>query len=54
MILKIWNLLKQLLWDEYNLFFVGSSDKLPEPLTREEELKYVEKARQEILMHVLS
>ena len=45
MILKIWNLLKQLLWDEYNLFFVGSSDKLPEPLTREEELKYVEKAQ---------
>ena len=45
MILKIWNLLKQLLWDEYNLFFVGSSDKLPEPITREEELKYVEKAQ---------
>ncbi len=45
MILKIWNFLKQLLWDEYNLFFVGSSDKLPEPLTREEELKYVEKAQ---------
>lgn len=45
MILKIWNFLKQLLCDEYNLFFVGSSDKLPEPLTREEELKYVEKAQ---------
>lgn len=45
MILKIWYFLKQLLWDEYNLFFVGRSDKLPEPLTREEELKYVEKAQ---------
>ena len=45
MLIKLWNFLKQLLWDEYNLFFVGSSDKLPEPLTREEELKYVEKAQ---------
>ena len=46
MILKIWNFLKQLLWDEYNLFFVGSSDKLPEPLSREEETKYVELSMQ--------
>ena len=34
MIIKIWNWLKKLLWDEYNLYFVGSSDKLPEPLPR--------------------
>ena len=60
MILKIWNLLKQLLWDEYNLFFVGSSDKLPEPLSREEETKYVElsmqgdkKARAKLIEHNL-
>ena len=46
MLKKIWNLLKQLLWDEYNLFFVGSSDKLPEPLSREEETKYVELSMQ--------
>lgn len=47
MLKKIWDLLKQLLWDEYNLFFVGSSDKLPEPLSREEETKYVELSMQE-------
>ena len=46
MLKKIWDLLKQLLWDEYNLFFVGSSDKLPEPLSREEETKYVELSMQ--------
>ena len=44
MIIKIWNWLKKLLWDEYNLYFVGSSDKLPEPLPREEEAMYVERA----------
>ena len=44
MIIKIWNWLKKLLWDEYNLYFVGSSDKLPEPLPREEEALYVERA----------
>lgn len=37
-------LVKKLLWDEYNLYFVGSSDKLPEPLPREEEAMYVERA----------
>ncbi len=44
MIIKIWNWLKKLLWDEYNLYFVGSSDKLPEPLPREEEAMYVERS----------
>ncbi len=60
MLKKIWNYLKQLLWDEYNLFFVGSSDKLPEPLSREEETKYVElsmqgneKAREKLIEHNL-
>ena len=46
MLKKILDYLKQLLWDEYNLFFVGSSDKLPEPLSREEETKYVELSMQ--------
>ncbi len=60
MLKRIWNFLKQLLWDEYNLFFVGSSDKLPEPLSREEETKYVElsmqgdeKARAKLIEHNL-
>lgn len=60
MLKKIWSYLKQLLWDEYNLFFVGSSDKLPEPLSREEETKYVElsmqgnkKAREKLIEHNL-
>lgn len=60
MLIKLWNFFKQLLWDEYNLFFVGSSDKLPEPLSREEETKYVElsmqgdkKARAKLIEHNL-
>ena len=60
MLKKIWNLLKQLLWYEYNLFFVGSSDKLPEPLSKEEEVKYVlksmegdEQARAKLIEHNL-
>ena len=60
MLKKILDYLKQLLWDEYNLFFVGSSDKLPEPLSREEETKYVElsmqgnkKAREKLIEHNL-
>lgn len=57
---KIWNFIKQLLKDEYNLFFVGSSDKLPEPLSREDETKYVllamegdEMARAKLIEHNL-
>ena len=60
MLINLWNFFKQLLWDEYNLFFVGSSDKLPEPLSREEETKYVElsmqgdkKARAKLIEHNL-
>lgn len=41
---KIIAFIKQFLKDEYNLFFVGSSDKLPEPLSREKETEYVLKS----------
>ena len=27
---------------EHSIFFVGSADKLPEPLSKEEETRYVE------------
>lgn len=30
--------------DENNMFFIGSTDKLPEPLTKSDEVYYVEKA----------
>ncbi|MBS7021104.1 MAG: RNA polymerase sporulation sigma factor SigE, partial [Firmicutes bacterium] len=57
---KIIQLIKQFLWDEYNLFFVGSSDKLPEPLPREKETEYVlksmegdEHARAKLIEHNL-
>lgn len=30
--------------EEENIFFIGSSDKLPEPLTREEETEYVKRS----------
>ncbi len=51
-IIKYWrdNIKKliNLLLDFFNvknaLFYVGSSDKLPEPLSKEEEVKYVQKA----------
>ena len=33
-----------LLFDDENIFFIGSSDKLPEPLTKEEEVMYVQRA----------
>lgn len=39
-IIKILKILKP----EQNVFFIGSSDKLPEPLTKEEEVKYVTQA----------
>ena len=41
MIRDIINFIKKLLSSEC-VYFVGSSDKLPEPLTKEEEVKYVE------------
>jgi len=41
MIRDIINFIKKLLSSE-GVYFVGSTDKLPEPLTKEEEVKYVE------------
>ncbi len=42
MIAKIKEIIRVFLGDE-NVFFIGSSDKLPEPLTKEEEVNYVQK-----------
>ena len=44
MINKLIIKIKQLLKHENNLFFIGSTDKLPPPLSKEEEVYYVEKA----------
>ena len=41
MIRDIINFIKKLLSSE-GVYFVGSTDKLPEPLTKEDEIKYVE------------
>ena len=41
MIRKIFEFIKKLLSDE-GVYFVGSTDKLPEPLSKEDEVKYVE------------
>ena len=41
MIKSIINFIKKLLSSE-GVYFVGSTDKLPEPLTKEDEVKYVE------------
>ena len=41
MIREIINFIKKLLSSE-GIYFVGSTDKLPEPLTKEDEVKYVE------------
>lgn len=41
MIKRIIEFIKKLLSSE-GIYFVGSSDKLPEPLTKEDEIKYVE------------
>jgi len=43
MLNKIKKLLR-IFFEEENVFFIGSSDKLPEPLTKEEEVMYVQKA----------
>lgn len=45
MIKKIIELIKKLLSSE-GIYFVGSSDKLPEPLSKEDEIKYVEMSMQ--------
>lgn len=41
MIKRILAFLRRLMGEENNLFFIGSSDKLPEPLSKEEELSLV-------------
>lgn len=59
--IKIIKILLGKIFDKYNeLFFVGSTDILPEPLTREEEEKYVElfqngdmKAKDKLIEHNL-
>ena len=58
MLRKILKFLKKLFRN--NLFFVGSADKLPEPLSKEDEIKYVEMsmngdcfAREKLIEHNL-
>ena len=41
MIEKIKTLILKIIGIENDIFFVGSTDKLPEPLTKEEEVQYV-------------
>ncbi len=41
---KILNFLKKIFCINHNLFFVGSADKLPEPLSKEEEAFYIEQS----------
>lgn len=59
MIRKILKLFRRL-FKKNNLFFVGSADKLPEPLSKEDEVKYVEMsmngdcfAREKLIEHNL-
>lgn len=42
MIKKIIKKILTIFNNEENIFFIGSADKLPEPLSKEEEIKYVE------------
>jgi RNA polymerase sporulation-specific sigma factor len=58
MLRKIIVFLKQFFKEENNIFFIGSSDKLPEPLKKEEELELVLKsmdgdilAREKLIEH---
>ena len=46
MLKKIILYLKSILKEENSFFFIGSTDKLPEPLSKEEELELVIKANQ--------
>lgn len=46
MMKKIIRFFVELFGDEVTVFYVGSADKLPEPLSREEESFYIEKALQ--------
>ena len=52
MIQKIKEFLRIFFEDE-NIFFIGSSDKLPEPLSKEEEIMYVQKSRAKLIEHNL-
>ena len=45
MLKKIISIIKKVLINN-NMFFVGSADKLPEPLSKEDEIKYVELSMQ--------
>ena len=45
MLKKIIKIIKKILFKN-NIFFIGSSDKLPEPLSKEDEIKYVELSMQ--------
>ena len=58
---KILNFFIKIFNVENNIFFVGSADKLPEPLSKEDEIKYVELsmngdilAREKLIEHNLS
>lgn len=42
MIKKLINFIISIFHEDVNIFYVGSLDKLPEPLSKEEETKYVE------------
>ncbi|MDD2435254.1 MAG: RNA polymerase sporulation sigma factor SigK [Bacilli bacterium] len=60
MIKKIFKWIVSLFNEQINVFFVGSSDKLPEPLTKEDEVMYVkmsmegdEYARNKLIEHNL-
>lgn len=44
MIKKIINFIISVFSEEVTVFYVGSADKLPEPLSKEDELYYIEKA----------
>ncbi|MDD2377927.1 MAG: RNA polymerase sporulation sigma factor SigK [Bacilli bacterium] len=44
MIKKIIRFIINIFNEKVNVFFVGSADKLPEPLTKEEEVMYVERS----------
>ena len=60
MLKKLVNYIINIFNEDENLFFVGSADKLPEPLSKEEEIEYVkrsmegdENARAKLIEHNL-
>lgn len=44
MIKKLLSMIVKIFNEEVNIFFVGSADKLPEPLSKEKEIEYVSKS----------